>query len=113
MSRKPKNAGLPPFDEFAVTAVKAILARKPVSEKTGKKPAGVNVVTDNFNSIARKVYGDDFDVRGAIDELIKNDVLQGHPVRGGFRIYVYGEMPNSSGVKESDVLADLGLGHLA
>jgi galactokinase len=104
-----KTKDLPAFEKLAVELVNAILARKPVSEKTGKKPAGVNVVTDKFNETVRKIYGDNFDCTGEINKLIEKGILEGHPVKGGFKIYLAGTKPNGSGISSNDLLSDLNM----
>ena len=105
MSKQAKKLA---FDQFAVKVIRATLARKGKT-KTGKEIKGINVKTDGFNELARKYYGNEFDVVAAVNKLIEDKILEGHPVKGGFKVYIYGEKPNSKGFSVEDIAQDIGL----
>ena len=71
--------------------------RKPYTNKQGKtvKPAGLHVVRDGFNNAFRAYFGENADPIKTVNELIEKGELEGHPVKGGFKIYKPGEMPKS------------------
>ena len=106
MAEQAKNS-LPSFDEFAVRVINVLKKHKEPSPKTGK--IGKGVFARPFNEAARKVYGEDFDVVAATNALIEQGKLEGHPVKGGFMLYLPGEGPQSKTPKTDDILKEAGL----
>ena len=95
------------FAEFAPKVIERLKADKKPSPKTGK--IGKGIFAQSFNEVARQYYGATFDVRKAVDTLLADGVIEGHPVKGGFMLYLQGEGPSSQKSKPEDVLKDLGL----
>ena len=95
------------FAEFAPKVIERLKQDKKPSPKTGK--IGKGIFAQSFNEVARQYYGATFDVRAEVDKLLEAGVLEGHPVKGGFMLYLQGEGPSSQKSKPEDVLSDLGL----
>ncbi len=90
------------FKDFTIKAIKVLREYNQPSKKTGKTSQGISVNYSGYNDLARKYFGADYDVRAAVDALLKSGEIEGHPVKGSFMIYLPGEQPkgNRPSIKE-------------
>ena len=91
---KPSSQTPSTVEEVVVSLMKAIVATKSPSPKTGK--IGKGVFHRHLGDLLKLKYGEDFDTRAATDALLEAGVLEGHPSKGGFTFYLKGDMPVSS-----------------
>lgn len=84
----------------------AVISRTP--GKDGKIRKGINVVYSGFNNMLRERFNLNKDqARNAVDKMLAEGKLQGHPTKGGYMIYLPGTMPEHTGGKS--LLAKYGL----
>jgi len=97
MSKQTKQvtpSGQAQIEEVVVSLMKAIVATKSPSPKTGK--IGKGVFHRTLGDLLRLKYGEKFDVRSVTDAMLKSGALEGHPSKGGFTFYLKGDKPVSS-----------------
>jgi len=79
----------------------ADFAKRFISHARGVKSKGIHTVYDKFNDTARAYYGKQFNVVEATNALVDKGIIEGYITKGGMRIYLKGEMPQSGKTVES------------
>jgi hypothetical protein len=95
--------------QFVLKAIDTL--KVPYKDKaTGEMvtPKGLHVRYTGFNDAFKDYFGKD--PIPAVNALIEQGKIEGHPIKGGFLIYKKGEMPEAqSGTGGKKALAKMGL----
>ena len=110
MAKGDKNT-LPQLEVVVVKLIEQLKLHKLPSPKTGK--VGNGVFARPINEALRAIYGESFDCVAATTGLIEKGIIEGHPVKGGFMLYLAGEGPRRTTPSADDLLAAVGLGMFA